>query len=76
MKYPIRIMVLNMDSPYDNHEFMSIHLMAHPSVAEPEYNGIDICLPYVHDPAQAKVLWEELAKVMTALEAYIGRNSD
>lgn len=76
MRYPVKVQALNMDSPADGHEFMSIRFRVEGTYAEPEYHGMEFALPYIHDPAQAKHLWEELANAMTKLEAYIGRNSD
>ena len=76
MRYPIVAQVLNIKSPFDGHEFLSIRFAVCGTIEEPEYNGMEFALPYIHDPAQAKHLWEELAKTMTELEKYIGRNSD
>ena len=76
MKYPVDVQALHCQSPAENGEFLAIRFRLHPSYGEPEYNGCEFALPYVKDPTQAKALWEELAKAMTELEKYIGRNSD
>ena len=76
MKYPVDVQALNCQSPADGRNFLSIRFRLHPSLGDPEYNGAEFALPYVKDPAQAKALWEELAKAMTELEKFIGRNSD
>ena len=76
MKYPVEVQALNCQSTVDDSEFLAIRFWLHPSLGEPEYNGAEFALPYVKDPAQATALWKELAKAMTELEKYIGRNSD
>ena len=76
MKYPVDVQCLNCQHPIEGSEFLAIRFRLQPSLGELEYNGAEFALPYVKDPAQAKALWEELAKAMTELEKFIWRNSD
>ena len=74
---PLRWKTLTYDSiACPGREHMSVLLRFDVPSMDTDGCGLEYHLPIVRNVKDAKDLWAELAKTMTALEAYIGRNSD